>query len=177
MEPRNFLKPALRLGVEEVSVANHQRLNFAPVLSLLVTFAFAQLASSRVVVVDVSAPDAVYEDISRALAEQVVAELRAAGLEVMRIDENELPEDGCRLGPCLGTVAKARHAKVVVILDAVELDKKGKTQVSVAAMAGRDGMPISAKRYVVKAPGKPAAELKAFAKDLARRLTPVDAGK
>ena len=145
-------------------------------LQALFALALVQLPPSRLVVVDVSTPDAVYEDVSRALAEQVVAELREAGLEAVRIDENELPK-GCRLGPCLGGVAKARQAKIVVIVDAVELDKKGKTQVSVAAMAGRDGMPISAKRYVTRAEGKPAAELKAFVKDLARRLTPPDAGK
>ena len=141
--------------------------------------ALAQLPPARVVVIDVSAPDAVYEDVSRALAEQVVAQLREAGLESVRIDENELPDEGCRLGPCLGVVAKARQARVVVIVDAVELDKKGKTQVAVAAMAGRDGMPISVKRYVVKAGAKPGPELKAFVADLAKRLTPpvvVDAG-
>ncbi len=146
-------------------------------LSLLVALSLSQLAPSRVVVIDVSAPDAVYEDVSRGFAEQMVAELRAVGLEAVRVDENELPEAGCRLGPCLGGVAKARQAKVVVILDAVELDKKGKTQVAVAAMAGRDGMPISAKRYVAVAQSKPTAELKAFVKDLAKRLTPPDAGK
>ncbi|MBS1153464.1 MAG: hypothetical protein H6Q89_5162 [Myxococcaceae bacterium] len=145
-------------------------------LSVLVAIAVTQLPPARVVVVDVSAPDAVYEDVSRAIAEQVVAELRAAGLEAVRIDENELPEEGCRLGPCLGTVARARQAKVVVIVDAVELDKKGRTQVSVAAMAGRDGMPINARRYVTRAEARPAAELKALIKDLARRLTPPDAG-
>ena len=142
----------------------------------MIAVALTQLPASRLVVVDVSAPDAVYEDVSRALAEQVVAELHEAGLEAVRIDENELPE-GCRLGPCLGGVAKSRQAKVVVIVDAVELDKKGKTQVSVAAMAGRDGMPISAKRYVTKAGSKPTAELQAWVKDLAKRLTPPDAGK
>lgn len=143
---------------------------------LLLFAALAQLPPARVVVVDVSAPDAVYEDVSRALSEQVVEQLRASGLETVRIDENELPEEGCRLGPCLGIVAKSRQAKVVVILDAVELNKKGKTQVSVAAMAGRDGMPISAKRYVVKAGAKPGPELKAFVADLAKRLRPPDAG-
>jgi hypothetical protein len=146
------------------------------VLSLVVALTLAQLPPSRVVVVDVSAPDAVYEDVSRALAEQVVAELKVLGLDAVRIDENELPEEGCRLGPCLGIVAKARQARVVVIVDAVELDKKGKTQVSVAAMAGHNGMPISAKRYVTKAQSKPAADLKVFVKDLVRRLTPPDAG-
>ncbi len=145
--------------------------------SLIAVAVLSQLPPSRVVVIDVSAPDAVYEDVSRAFAEQVVAELKAAGLESVRIDENELPEQGCRLGPCLGSVAKSRQARVVIILDAVELDKKGKTQVSVAAMAGHNGMPISAKRYVAQAETKPHVDLKAFVKDLAKRLTPLDAGK
>ena len=145
-------------------------------LAFIVALALSQLPPARVVVIDVSAPDAVYEDVSRALAEQVVSELKGSGLDAVRIDENELPEEGCRLGPCLGIVAKKRQAKVVVIVDAVELDKKGKTQVSVAAMAGWNGMPINAKRYTTKAEGKPAAELKAWVKDLLKRLTPPDAG-
>lgn len=142
----------------------------------LLTLALAQLPSSKVVVIDVSAPDAVYEDVSRGLAEQVVKELGAAGLETIRIDENELPEEGCRLGPCLGTVARARRALVVVIVDAVELDKKGRTGVSVAAMAGHNGMPLTAKRYTTKPGAKPPPELKAFVADLMKKLALPDGG-
>lgn len=144
---------------------------------LLLTLALAQLPPSKVVVIDVSAADAVYEDVSRGLAEQVVKELNAAGLESIRIDENELPEEGCRVGPCLGVVAKSRKALVVVILDAVELDKKGKTGVAVAAMAGFNGMPLTAKRYTTKPDSKPTPELKAFTADLVKKLTLPDGGR
>jgi hypothetical protein len=146
--------------------------------SLLVSIVLTQAALSptAVVVVDVSAPDAVYEDVSRALAEEVVTALGDAGLAAVRIDENELPEKGCRIGPCLGQVAKARHARAVVIVDATELDKK-RTAVSVAAMAARDGMPIGAKRYAVKEGAKAPKDLKAFATEIARKLLPApDAG-
>ena len=133
----------------------------------------------KVVVIDVSAPDAVYEDVSRALAQQVVAELLAAGLEAVRVDENQLPEEGCRIGPCLGQVAREQKAQVVVILDATEVDKKS-TAVSLAAMAGRNGMPISAKRYTVKS-GKTPKELTDFVAALAKKLSPsppaADAGR
>ncbi len=139
--------------------------------------ALAQLPSSKVVVIDVSAPDAVYEDVSRGLAEQVVAALNGAGIQALRIDENELPEEGCRLGPCLGVVAKSRKALVVVIVDAVELDKKGKTGVSVAAMAGFNGMPLTAKRYTTTPDAKPTPELKAFVADLTKKLTLPDGGR
>ncbi len=125
----------------------------------------------KVVVIDVSAPDAVYEDVSRALADEVVAALREAGMDAERIGENELPEEGCRIGPCLGVVAKQHKARVVVILDAAEVDKKH-TRVSVAAMAGHNGMPINAKRYVVKAEGKAPKELAKFVGDLAAKVVP-----
>jgi hypothetical protein len=146
-------------------------------LALAVDPSAPPVTGPRVVVVDVSAPDAVYEDVSRALAEDVVAALKTAGLEAVRIGENELPEQGCRIGPCLGQVAREQKARVVVILEATELDKT-RTSVSLAAMAGHNGMPISAKRYVVKSGGKPPKELKAFATDLATRVLPppVDAG-
>ena len=125
----------------------------------------------KVVVIDVSAPDAVYEDISRALTEQVVGELRSAGLEAVRVDENALPEEGCRIGPCLGVVAREQKAQVVVILDATEVDKSH-TQVSVAAMAGRNGMPLTAGRYKAKNGGKPPKELTTFIAQLAKKLSP-----
>lgn len=129
----------------------------------------------KVVVVDVSAPDAVYEDVSRALADEVVEGLREAGMDAERIGENELPEEGCRIGPCLGKVAKQYKAKVVVILDATEVDKKH-TRVNVAAMAGHNGMPLCAKRYVVKAESKAPKDLKAFIGDLTKKVLPPDAG-
>ena len=138
-----------------------------PLIALLLS---ADPQGPRVVVVDVSAPDAVYEDVSRALAEQVVAQLKTAGLDAVRIGENELPEQGCRIGPCLGQVAREQKAKVVVILDATELDKK-RTRVSLAAMAGHNGMPISAKRYVAKGDKVP-TELQTFASELARKVIP-----
>lgn len=141
----------------------------------LIWLALAVDPGPKVVVIDVSAPDAVYEDVSRALAEEVVAQLRAVGLDAERIDENQLPEQGCRIGPCLGQVAREHKARVVVIVDATELDKK-RTSVSLAAMAGHNGMPIGAKRYVVKTGGKPPKELPTFATDLAKKVIVPDAG-
>ncbi len=107
----------------------------------------------KAAVVDVSTPDAVYEDVSRALAEQVAAALETAGFEAVRVDENELPEEGCRAGPCLAKVAHAKHALVLVTLDAAELDKK-RTGVAVAALLGLNGLPLATARYVVKAGAK-----------------------
>ena len=120
--------------------------------------------SPQAAVIDVSAPDAVYEDVSRALAEQVSAALNGAGFEAVRVDENELPEDGCRAGPCLAKVAKDKHAQVLVTLDATELDKK-RTQVNVAALFGLNGMPLAGGRYVSKEGDKKLPkELVAFTK-------------
>ncbi len=126
---------------------------------------FAALVLSqapKAAVIDVSAPDAVYEDVSRALAEQVSAALNAAGFEAVRVDENELPEEGCREGPCLGKVARQKQALVLVTLDATELDKK-RTQVAIAALLGLNGMPLAGGRYVAKeGQKKPPKELLDF---------------
>lgn len=118
----------------------------------------------RVSVVDVSASDAVYEDVSRALAEDVVRALNKAGASAERVDERELPEDGCRAGPCLEVIAKAHKADVLVALDAVEDGEK--TKVGVLALDGRIGLPLTAVRYVVAAPGGAPKPVTAFAADV-----------
>ncbi|MFT3839258.1 MAG: hypothetical protein QM723_19910 [Myxococcaceae bacterium] len=113
----------------------------------LVALAVLAQSSPKAAVVDVSQPDAVYEDVSRALATQVSVALDGAGFEAVRVDENELPEQGCHAGPCLAKVAKDKKALVLVTLDATELDKK-RTQVAVAALLGLNGMPLAGGRYV-----------------------------
>lgn len=100
-----------------------------------------------VAVVDTSASDAIYEDVSRALAEGLVTAMKREGFSATRVDENELPQEGCRAGPCLEKVARSTHADVVVVLDAAE--ESGTTRVSVMALWGRDGRPLAAKRYQV----------------------------
>jgi hypothetical protein len=130
----------------------------------LVAAALLSQSSPKAAVVDVSAPDAVYEDVSRALATQVSVALNGAGFEAVRVDENELPEEGCRAGPCLAKVAKEKKALVLVTLDATELDKK-KTSVAVAALLGLNGMPLAGGRYVsVEGQKKLPKELLEFAK-------------
>ncbi len=144
-------------------------------LSLLLTACLAQ-AAPRVAVVDVSAPDAIYGDVSRALADALVAQLEKAGVEALRIEDEELPEGGCRLGPCLGVLARAHQAQVVVMLDATEVDAQ-RSAVAVAAMASRNGQPVAVKKYqAVNGRSKPAPALVAFAEDVAartRKLVPV----
>jgi len=130
------------------------------VLTLLLVLAVAP-TPVRVAVVDVSAPDAVYEDVSRALADDVVRALNAAGAEALRVDEGELPEDGCRAGPCLAAAAKSHQADVLVALDAAEDGKK--TKVGVLALQGQSGLPLTAVRYVVSEPGRVPKPLKVFA--------------
>lgn len=118
-------------------------------LSTLLLVALAQ--PPRVAVIDVSAPDAIYEDVSRGLAEALVQALVDQGIEAVRVDERELPDEGCRVGPCLGVVAKSQKAHVIVILDATEKPKDKTTAlVNVAAMAGRNGQPLAGGRYEVK---------------------------
>ncbi|MHB8874350.1 MAG: hypothetical protein ACYC8T_11740 [Myxococcaceae bacterium] len=141
-------------------------------LALLLALSLAQ-AAPKAVVIDVSAPDAVYEDVSRALAERVVGALKSAGFEAVRIDESELPEQGCRIGPCLGVVARARKAQVVVIVDATEQEKGG-VGVNVAALWAADGRPLAATRFSVDGKGtKPAKALERFGAQLLAAVRPL----
>lgn len=115
----------------------------------------------RVAVLDVSAPDAVYEDVSRGLAERVSDELLKKGFLSKRVDESEVPVDNCRIGPCLGVIAKAHAADVLLILDATE-GEKGKVEVTLSAMRGRDGLPLAAGKWTTTAEGKPNKQLSKF---------------
>lgn len=134
-----------------------------PALALLV-------CSHTVVVLDVSAEDAVYEDESRALAIEIVEYLETKGLTARRVDESELPPQGCRAGPCLEKVAKG--SDVLVTVDVAEI---GKSQLGVAvtALAGRTGMPLAGGRYHVTPKTKrPPKELEKFVQKLLDALTP-----
>lgn len=123
-----------------------------------------------VVVLDVSAEDAIYGDESRALCDEVVEVFVKAGFSARRVEEDELPRGGCRFGPCLEKVAKG--SDVLVTLDAVELDKS-KTGVATTALAGRTGMPLAGGRYHVTPKGKrPAKELTAFAAKVLAAFAP-----
>ncbi len=132
------------------------------VLALLASLAMSQAARpaaarpqavTKVAVVDVSAPDAIYEDVSRALADKVVEALRATGVQSIRIDERDLPESGCRLGPCLGVAARAKNAEVVVMFDATEAKNDGAT-IELAALWSTNGAPVAVAKYAVVADQK-----------------------
>lgn len=129
-------------------------------LSVALTLVLAQ-GTVRVAVLDVSAADAIYEDVSRALAEKVSDELLKKGFLSKRVDESEVPVDGCRIGPCLGVIAKSQSADVLVIVDAVE-GAKGKVEVVLSAMRGRDGLPLAAGKWTTTAEGKQNKQLSKF---------------
>ncbi len=146
-------------------------------LSTLLLLALAQ--APRVAVVDVSLPDAIYEDESRALAEMVVAALGKAGFESIRVDETEIPGGKrCSIGPCLGEVARMVKANVVVALDAAEVNKH--TDLILTALLGINGEPLCAKRLTVGAKDAD-KKLAAFTKDLvkaaAKKFPKRDAGQ
>jgi hypothetical protein len=115
----------------------------------------------RVAVLDVSAPDAIYEDVSRGLAERVSDELLKRGFLSKRVDESELPVEHCRVGPCLGVIAKAQAADVLLLLDATE-GEKGRVDVTLSAMRGRDGLPLAAGRWTTTSEGKTNKQLSKF---------------
>ncbi len=110
-------------------------------LSTLVLATLTQLAA-RLSVVDVSAPDAIYEDVSRGLADFVAVQLEKKGFTAKRADEGELTVEGCRVGPCLAVIAKTQGADVLVLLDATE-DDKGRITVALTALRGTDGLPLA----------------------------------
>ena len=130
------------------------------------TFAFVTLVLAQglhVSVLDVSKPDAIYEDVSRALAEEVVTELLGAGFLASRVDESQLSRP-CRIGPCLGEIAAQQHADVLVLLDAAEA--QGGNQVALAAMRERDGKPLATAKYSTAQAAKMKKKLKRFAADV-----------
>jgi hypothetical protein len=73
----------------------------------------------------------------------------------VRIDESELPPEGCKLGPCLGVAARAKGALTVVTLDAEELSE-AKSKVVVTLMRATNGEPLAGGRYELKAGSKKA---------------------
>ena len=138
-------------------------------LSVALTVVLAQ-GTVRVAVLDVSAADAIYEDVSRALAERVSDELLKKGFLSKRVDESEVPVDGCRIGPCLGVIAKSQAADVLVIVDASE-GAKGKVEVVLSAMRGRDGLPLAAGKWTTTAEGKQNKQLSKFLEATQKAVT------
>lgn len=145
-------------------------------LSLVTALVLSQ-GMIRVSVLDVSAPDAIYEDVSRGLAERVSDELLKAGFLSRRADESELPGEGCRIGPCLAAIAQTQRADVLLLLDATE-GAKGKVEVSLTAMRGRDGLPLAAGKWSTTAEGKLDKRLTKFIsalqKAVSKNVTPAE---
>ncbi len=143
---------------------------------MLTWLALVVMAQAPVVaVIDISEPDAIYEDVSRRYAQDLADALTRAGVRAVRIDESELPVEGCRLGPCLGVAGRARGALAVVTLDATELTE-AKSRVVVAMLRATTGEPLAGGRYELTEGAKQApkalAKFLAAAKKAADRLTP-----
>ena len=124
------------------------------VLSLVAVMLVQQVAP-QVAIIDISADDAIYEDVSRRYAESLADALSKDGITAVRIDESELPPEGCKLGPCLGVAARAKGALTVVTLDAEELSET-KSKVVVTLMRATNGEPLAGGRYELKAGSKKA---------------------
>jgi hypothetical protein len=119
----------------------------------MLALALATLLSQtppQVAVIDISSEDAIYEDISRRYTESLVEALGKEGVNAVRIDESELPPEGCRLGPCLGVAARSKGAFAIITLDAEELSPK-KTKVVMTLMRATNGEPLAGGRYELKA--------------------------
>ncbi len=103
-------------------------------------------APPMVAVIDISSEDAIYEDISRRYAQSLTDALTKEGVSAVRVDEADLPPEGCRLGPCLGVAARDKGALAIVTLDAEEMSKT-KTRVVVTVMRATNGEPLAGGRY------------------------------
>lgn len=122
-------------------------------LSFVVASLLAQSAPPQVAVIDISPEDAIYEDVSRRYAQSLVEALGKEGVTAVRIDESELPPEGCRLGPCLGVAAREKGALAVVTLDAEALSET-RSRVVVTVMRATNGEPLAGGRYELKAGAK-----------------------
>lgn len=109
----------------------------------------------HVAIIDISADDAIYEDVSRRYAQSLVEALIKEGMNAVRVDESELPPEGCKLGPCLGVAARAKGAITIITLDAEEVDDS-KSKVVVTMMRATNGEPLAGGRYELKAGSKKA---------------------
>lgn len=123
-------------------------------LAFVLVVALAQTPPT-LAVIDISPEDAIYEDVSRRYTESLVEALSKEGLAAVRVDEADLPPEGCRLGPCLGVAARAKGALAVVTLDAEELSDT-KSRVVVTVMRATTGEPLAGGRYELKAGAKKA---------------------
>lgn len=112
---------------------------------VLVAVVLAQ-TPPQVAVIDISPEDAIYEDVSRGYATALVDALNKDGVSAVRIDESELPREGCRLGPCLGVAARGKGALAVLTLDAEEVNET-KSKVVVTMMRATNGEPLAGGRY------------------------------
>ncbi|MFO0594653.1 MAG: hypothetical protein U0228_05100 [Myxococcaceae bacterium] len=122
-------------------------------LSLLAAVVLMQAPTVSVAVIDISAEDAIYEDVSRQFAQSMAEALTKQGVPAVRVDESELPPEGCKLGPCLGRAAREKGAVALVTVDAEELTKS-KTKVVVTLMRATNGEPLAGGRYELKAGAK-----------------------
>ena len=102
-----------------------------------------------VAVIDISSEDAIYEDVSRRYTQSLVDALTKEGVPAVRVDESDLPPEGCRLGPCLGVAARDKGALAIVTLDAEEVSET-KTTVVVTVMRATNGEPLAGGRYELK---------------------------
>lgn len=118
----------------------------------MLAFALSLLLSQApplVAVIDISSEDAIYEDESRRFTQSLTEALTKEGVTAVRVDESELPPEGCRLGPCLGVAARDKGALAIVTLDAEELSKT-KIKVVVTVMRATNGEPLAGGRYELK---------------------------
>jgi hypothetical protein len=141
---------------------------------VLLPLLLATLAQSpQVAIIDISAEDAIYEDVSRRFAQSLSDALTQAGVPAVRVDESELPPEGCRLGPCLGVAARSKGALALVTVDAEEVSET-KNKVVVTMMRATNGEPLAGGRYELRAGAKkPPKALLQFIERVKKAMTKV----
>jgi hypothetical protein len=138
-----------------------------PVLALVFFSITAQ--TQRVVVYDVSAPDAVYEDVARDAAKTLVSRLAKQRLVAVRAETEAMPEPRCRVGPCLAKVALEATAEALITFDVAEAPNE-RLSIACAALRASNGALLTARRWVVKRPTDAPKAIDRFAADLVAAL-------
>ena len=136
-------------------------------------------SSPQIAVIDISADDAIYEDVSRSYAQALADALTRLGVPSVRVDEADLPPEGCKLGPCLGALARSQGALALVTVDAEELTSQ-KSRVVVTLMRATNGEPLAGGRYELevgkkKAPRGLSSFLTEAKRVMAKVVSPADA--
>ncbi len=129
----------------------------------LLAAAVLSQATPTIALVDISAADAVYEDVSQPIVRELAGLLAKGPVNVTLVTQDSAW--GCRFGPCLGALAQQHHAAIVITVDIAEAEHPVLT-VAALALKGADGAPLSGRRWKTGGKKKPGKARDDFVRDV-----------